>query len=104
MTGGMKVSLRMRLSARIIRDDQTSEAFHALNEIVIDRGESRMRERPVGISIDGAVFVRPRTLFFVCILLLRWSVHICFQPTVRPRLLVGGGISGRGGGGHVQPH
>ena len=34
----MKVSLRMRLSARIIRDDQTSEAFHALNEIVIDRG------------------------------------------------------------------
>lgn len=40
MSGGMKVSLRMRLSARIIRDDQTSEAFHALNEIVIDRGES----------------------------------------------------------------
>lgn len=39
MSGGMKVSLRMRLSARIIRDDQTSEAFHALNEIVIDRGE-----------------------------------------------------------------
>ncbi|CAN0427345.1 unnamed protein product, partial [Hapterophycus canaliculatus] len=39
MNGGMKVSLRMRLSARIIRDDQTSEAFHALNEIVIDRGE-----------------------------------------------------------------
>ena len=38
MSGGMKVSLRMRLSARIIRDDQTSEAFHALNEIVIDRG------------------------------------------------------------------
>ncbi|CAM9460073.1 unnamed protein product [Laminaria digitata] len=40
MSGGMKVSLRMRLSARIIRDDQTSEAFHALNEIVIDRGSS----------------------------------------------------------------
>lgn len=38
MSGGMKVSLRMRLSARILRDDQTSEAFHALNEIVIDRG------------------------------------------------------------------
>lgn len=39
MTGGMKVSLRMRLSARIIRDDHTSEAFHALNEVVVDRGE-----------------------------------------------------------------
>lgn len=40
MTGGMKVSLRMRLSARIIRDDHTSEAFHALNEVVVDRGSS----------------------------------------------------------------
>ena len=39
VTGGVRVSLRMRLSARIIRDDHTSEAFHALNEIVIDRGE-----------------------------------------------------------------
>ncbi|CAM9382497.1 unnamed protein product [Ascophyllum nodosum] len=37
VTGGVRVSLRMRLSARIIRDDHTSEAFHALNEIVIDR-------------------------------------------------------------------
>lgn len=45
MSGGMKVSLRMRLSARIIRDDQTSEAFHALNEIVVDRGELSYRVR-----------------------------------------------------------
>ncbi|CAN0490680.1 unnamed protein product, partial [Discosporangium mesarthrocarpum] len=38
MRGGVKVSLRMRLSARISRAGQTSRAFHALNEIVVDRG------------------------------------------------------------------
>ncbi|CAB1097767.1 unnamed protein product [Ectocarpus sp. CCAP 1310/34] len=68
MSGGMKVSLRMRLSARIIRDDQTSEAFHALNEIVIDRGSSPYltnlecycdEEHLTTVQADGLIIATP---------------------------------------------
>ncbi|CAM9925368.1 unnamed protein product [Scytosiphon promiscuus] len=68
MNGGMKVSLRMRLSARIIRDDQTSEAFHALNEIVIDRGSSPYltnlecycdEEHLTTVQADGLIIATP---------------------------------------------
>lgn len=56
----MKVSLRMRLSARIIRDDQTSEAFHALNEIVIDRGEFTWFALAVAPCFGWRVIVKSR--------------------------------------------